>query len=234
MTSISGRSALHPSKIHEDNDMNVMIVGCGRVGSQLALLLSQEGHNVTIIDKSPESFKRFGGTFNGVAAVGTGFDEKLLKDLKIERQDAFVSVTSGDNTNLMASQIAKKIFKVPRVIARVYDPRRADIYRKLGLDIMSGTMLVAAMIRDKIIENRFTSYLVETGELGVIEMIVSDSLKGKKVAEINMPDEFLVTVVERKKKVIIPQPDSILELGDKVMGVVRTSSLGSVKERFKL
>lgn len=214
--------------------MNVMIIGCGRVGSQLALILSNEGHNVTIIDKNPDSFKRLGGTFNGVAVVGNGFDEKLLKELKVEKQDAFVSVTSGDNTNLMASQIAKKIFKVPRVIARVYDPKRADIYRKLGLDIISGTMLVAAMIRDKMIENRFTSYLVETGELGVIEIVVNGSLKDKIVSDINMPDEFLVTVVERKKRVIIPQPDTRLEVGDKVMGVVRTSSLKKVKDAFKL
>ena len=214
--------------------MNVMIMGCGRVGSQLALLLAQEGHNVTIIDKNPESFKRLGGTFNGVAATGTGFDEKLLKELKIDKQDAFISVTSGDNTNLMASQIAKKMFNVPRVIARVYDPKRADIYKKLGLDIISGTMLVAAMIRDKIIENRFTSYLVETGELGVIEIVVNGSLKDKRVSDINMPDEFLVTVIERKKRVIIPQPDAKLEVGDKVMGVVRTSSLKKVKEQFKL
>ena len=214
--------------------MNVMIMGCGRVGSQLALLLAQEGHNVTIIDKNPESFKRLGGTFNGVAATGTGFDEKLLKELKIDKQDAFVSVTSGDNTNLMASQIAKKMFNVPRVIARVYDPRRADIYRKLGLDIISGTMLVAAMIRDKVIENRFTSYLVETGELGVIEIAVNESIRNKRVSDINMPDEFLVTVIERRKRVIIPEPDSKLEDGDKVMGVVRTSSLKKVKDRFKL
>ncbi len=214
--------------------MNVMIIGCGRVGSQLALLLAQEGHNVTIIDKNPEAFKRLGGTFNGIVATGTGFDEKLLNELKINKQDAFVSVTSGDNTNLMASQIAKKMFKVPRVIARVYDPKRADIYRKLGLDIISGTMLVAAMIRDKIIENRFTSYLVETGELGVIEIVVNGALKDKRVSEINIPDEFLVTVIERKKRVIIPQPDARLEVGDKVMGVVRTSSLKKVKERFKL
>jgi trk system potassium uptake protein TrkA len=214
--------------------MNIMIVGCGRVGSQLALLLSQEGHNVTIIDKNPEAFKRLGGTFNGIQAVGNGFDEKLLRELKIDKQDAFVSVTSGDNTNLMASQIAKKMFKVPRVIARVYDPKRADIYRRLGLDIMSGTVLVAAMIRDKIIENRFTSYLIETGELGVIEIIVNASLKGKKASEINIPDEFLVVVIERKKHVIIPQPDTRLELDDKVMGVVRTTSLKKVKEIFKL
>ncbi len=214
--------------------MNVMIIGCGRVGSQLALLLSQEGHNVTIIDKNQDSFKRLGGTFNGIQATGNGFDEKLLRELKIERQDAFVSVTSGDNTNLMASQIAKKMFKVPRVIARVYDPRRADIYKKLGLDIISGTVLVAAMIRDKIIENRFTSYLVETGELGVIEIIVNMALKGKRVEELNMPNEFLVVVIERKRQVIIPQPEARLELDDKVMGVVRISSLKKVKETFKL
>jgi trk system potassium uptake protein TrkA len=214
--------------------MNVMIIGCGRVGSQLALLLSQEGHNVTIIDKKADSFKRLGGTFNGVTAAGNGFDEALLKELRIDRQDAFVSVTSGDNTNLMATQIAKKIFKVPRVIARVYDPKRADIYRKLGLDIISGTVLVAAMIRDKIIENRFSSYLVETGELGVIEMIVGEEMKGKRSSELNMPDEFLVIVIERKKRVIIVQPDTRLEIGDKVMGVVRTSSLKKVKAAFKL
>ena len=214
--------------------MNVMIVGCGRVGSQLALILSREGHNVTIIDKNPDSFKRLGGAFNGITATGNCFDERFLKELKIDRQDAFVSVTSGDNTNLMASQIAKKIFNVPKVMARVYDPQRASIYRKLGLDIMSGTILVAAMIRDKIIDNRFTSYLVETGELGVIEIIIGEELGGKIVKDLNMPDEFLVVVIERKKRVIIPELDTRLELGDKVMGVVRTLSLKKVKERFKL
>lgn len=214
--------------------MNIMIVGCGRVGSQLALLLSQEDHNVTIIDKNPEAFKRLGASFNGIAATGNGFDEKLLKELHIEKQDAFVSVTSGDNTNLMASQIAKKLFKVPRVMARVYDPQRADIYKKLGLDIISGTVLVAAMIRDKIIENRFTSYLVETGELGMIEIIADSGLRGRKAKELNMPDEFLVVVIERRGRVLIPQPDTRLELNDKVIGVVRTASLKKVKEIFKL
>jgi len=214
--------------------MNIMIVGCGRVGSQLALLLSREGHNVTIIDKNIESFKRLGLTFNGVTAVGNAFDEKLLKELKVDRQDAFVSVTSGDNTNLMASQIAKKLFNVPRVIARVYDPQRADIYKKFGLDIISGTVLVAAMIRDKIIENRFTGYLVETGELGVIEIIADSDLKDKRVSDINMPDEFLVVVIERKKKVIIPEPYTKIEIEDKIMGVVRTTSLKKVKSLFKL
>ena len=214
--------------------MNIMIIGCGRVGSQLAILLSQEGHNVTIIDKDQESFKKLGGSFNGVTATGNGFDENLLKELKIDKQDAFVSVTSGDNTNLMASQIAKKMFNVPRVIARVYDPRRADIYKKLGLDIISGTVLVAAMIRDKIIENKFTSYLVETGELGVLEIIVSEALKGRKAGELSIADEFSVVVIDRKKRVILPQADTRLELGDKVMGIVRIASLKKVKETLKI
>ncbi|MCX5667646.1 MAG: TrkA family potassium uptake protein [Candidatus Omnitrophica bacterium] len=214
--------------------MNIMIVGCGRVGSQLAVLLSQEGHNVTIIDKNADSFKRLGGTFNGVMAVGNAFDEKLLRELKIEKQDAFVSVTSGDNTNLMASQIARKMFKVPSVIARVYDPERADIYKKFDLDIISGTILVAAMIRDKIIENRFTGYLIETGELGVIEIIAGDDLEGKRVSDLNIPDEFSVVVIERKKKVIITETFTKIELNDKIMGVVRTTSLKKVKQIFKL
>jgi trk system potassium uptake protein TrkA len=211
-----------------------MIVGCGRVGSQLAVLLSQEGHNVTIIDKNADSLRRLGGTFNGVTAVGNAFDEKLLRELKIEKQDAFVSVTSGDNTNLMASQIARKMFKVPRVIARVYDPERADIYKKFDLDIISGTVLVAAMIRDKIIENRFTGYLVETGELGVIEIIADKDLEGKRVSDMNIPDEFSVVVIERKKKVIITETFTKIELGDKIMGLVRTTSLKKVKAIFKL
>ncbi|MDP3730080.1 MAG: TrkA family potassium uptake protein [Candidatus Omnitrophota bacterium] len=214
--------------------MNIMIVGCGRVGSQLAVLLSQEGHNVTIIDKNADSFKRLGGTFNGVTAVGNAFDEKLLRELKIDKQDAFVSVTSGDNTNLMASQIARKMFKIPRVIARVYDPERADIYKKFDLDIISGTILVAAMIRDKIIENRFTGYLIETGELGVIEIIADKSLEAKRVSDLNIPNEFSVVVIERNKKVIITETFTKIELGDKIMGLVRTTSLKKVKQIFKL
>ncbi|MDD5496238.1 MAG: TrkA family potassium uptake protein [Candidatus Omnitrophica bacterium] len=214
--------------------MNIMIVGCGRVGSQLALILAQEGHNVTIIDKDAEAFKKLGGTFNGLTAVGNAFDEKLLRELKIEKQEAFVSVTSGDNTNLMASQIAKKIFKVPKVMARVYDPRRADIYKKFDLDIISGTSLVAAMIRDKIIENRFSSYLIETGEMGVLEIAADKEMAGKMVSDINIPDEFLVVVIERGKKSIIPEPYTKIEDGDTVMGVVRTASLEKVRSVFKL
>jgi len=214
--------------------MNILIVGCGRVGSELALLLSRQGHNVTIVDKNQEAFVRLGPTFNGVAAMGSGFDEDFLKELKVEKQDALVAVTSNDNTNLMVGQIAKKIFKIPRVMSRVYDPRRADIYKRLGLDTISGTRLVAATIRDKIIENKFSTYVLESGELGVVELVVDKELEGKRVQDINVPESFMVIALERERKVVIPRSDTVLRKSDKIMGILKTESLKELRERFKL
>jgi len=210
--------------------MYIIIVGCGRVGSELAKLISSEGHNVVIIDKNPDSFERLGRTFNGVALVGNGFDLALLKQAGIEKADVFCSVTNGDNTNLISAQVAKKIFKVPKVIARVYDPQRAHIYAALGLDIISGTILFAAMLRDKIIESRFSSYLIESKELGVIEFDVKDNLAGKAIRELSIPKEFMVVAIRRLDGVTIPEPDTVLRLKDVIMGVVKVASLDKVKK----
>jgi trk system potassium uptake protein TrkA len=193
--------------------MHVIIVGCGRVGSQVAKFLSGEGHDVVVIDKNRSSFERLGETFNGITLVGNGFDINLLKQAGVEKADAFCAVTNGDNTNLISAQVAKKIFNVPKVIARVYDPHRAHIYAALGLDIISGTILFAAMLRDKIIESRFSSYLIETKELGVIEIEVKDKLAGKTINELNIAGEFLVVAI---------------------MGVLKVANLKKIKERFEL
>jgi trk system potassium uptake protein TrkA len=214
--------------------MHIIIAGCGRVGSELARLLSNEGHDVIIIDKNKSSFDRLRGAFNGVTLVGSGFDTELLKQAGIEKADAFCAVTNGDNTNLISAQVAKKIFNVPKVIARVYDPQRAHIYTALGMDVISGTILFAAMIRDKIIESRFSSYLIETKELGVIEIEVKDSLRGKMIRDINIPREFMVVAIRRLNEVIIPEPDTILKEKDILMGVVKVASLSGIKERFGL
>ena len=214
--------------------MYVIIVGCGRVGSELAKLLSGEGHNVVVIDKNPSAFDRLGGTFNGLTLVGNGFSLSLLKQAGIEKADAFCAVTNGDNTNLVSAQAAKKIFKVPKVIARVYDPQRAHIYQALGLDIISGTILFAAMLRDKIIESRFSSYLIETKELGVIEIEAKNHLVGKTIQDINMPGEFLVVAIRRLQDVIIPEPGTILKEKDVLMAAVKVASLAKVKKKFNL
>ncbi len=214
--------------------MYVIIVGCGRVGTELAKLLSGEGHDVVVIDKNQEAFKRLGDTFNGLTMVGNGFDLALLKQVGIEKADAFCAVTDGDNTNLISAQVAKKIFNVPKVFARVYDPQRAHIYAALGLDIISGTMLLSAMLRDKIIESRFSSYLIESKDLGVIEIEVKNELVGKTIQDINIPGDFIVTALRRMQGVVIPEPNTVLKNKDILMGVVKVSSLKAVRERFHL
>jgi trk system potassium uptake protein TrkA len=214
--------------------MYVIIVGCGRVGSELAKLLSGEGHNVVVIDKNRASFDRLGGTFNGLTLAGNGFDLGLLKQAGIEKASAFCAVTNGDNTNLISAQVAKKIFKVPKVLARVYDPQRAHIYAALGLDIISGTVLFASMLRDKIIESRFSSYLIETKELGVIEIEVKNNLVGKTIQDINIPGDFLVVAIRRLAGIIIPEPSTVLKAKDTLMAVVKVSSLAKIREKFHL
>jgi len=214
--------------------MYVIIVGCGRVGSELAKLLSHEGHDVVIIDKSQASFDRLGGAFNGLTLVGNGFDLELLKQAGIEKADAFCAVTNGDNTNLISAQVAKKIFRIPKVFARVYDPQRAHIYGALGLDIISGTMLFAAMLRDKIIESRFSSYLIESKDLGVIEIEAKNGLIGKTIQEVNLPGEFLVVAIRRLDGVIIPEPKTALKAKDILMGVLKVGALEKIKDKFQL
>ncbi len=214
--------------------MFIIIVGCGRVGAELAKLLSSEGHNVAVIDKNRASFDRLGNAFNGLVLIGNGFDLDLLKQAGIEKADAFCAVTNGDNTNLVAAQVAQKIFKVPKVLARVYDPQRAHIYSALGLNIISGTILFAAMLRDKIVESRFSSYLIESNEIGVIEIEVKNGLVNKKIHEINIPQEFMVVAIRRLDGVVIPEPKTVLHDKDILMAVVKVASLAKIKAEFKL
>ncbi len=130
--------------------MKVVIMGCGRVGAQLAELLDADGHSVTILDTDAYSFRRLPPTFSGTALLGNGLNEEVLKKAGIEEADAFVAVTQGDNRNVMASQIAKHIFNVPRVICRIYDPLRQELYSTLGLEAFSPTTIFAQILREKL------------------------------------------------------------------------------------
>jgi trk system potassium uptake protein TrkA len=131
--------------------MHVVILGCGRVGATLALMLEADGHQVAIVDRDREAFRRLGRTFKGKTVLGMGIDEDVLRKAGIERAGGFAATTNGDNTNIMAAQIAKIKFKVARVIARLYDPLRAEAYKELGIDTISPTLLGAGLCRDFII-----------------------------------------------------------------------------------
>ncbi len=130
--------------------MKVVIVGCGRVGSRLAAMMDAEGYEVTILDVEPYSFRRLPKTFKGTAMVGNGLDEDTLKKAGIEKADAFVAVTEGDNRNVMAAQIAKHIFNVPKVVCRIYDPIREEMYQNLGLETISPTKIGAGLLKEVI------------------------------------------------------------------------------------
>ena len=130
--------------------MKTVIMGCGRVGARLAGLLDADGHSVTILDTDTYSFRRLPPTFKGNALVGNGLDQEVLKRAGIEEADAFVATTQGDNRNIMAAQIAKHIFNVPKVISRIYDPLRQELYSTLGLETVSPTTIFAQIIREKL------------------------------------------------------------------------------------
>ena len=130
--------------------MRVVIMGCGRVGARLAGLLDADGHSVTILDNDAYSFRRLPPKFSGTTLLGNGLNEEVLKRAGIEEADAFLAVTQGDNRNVMATQIAKHIFNVPKVICRIYDPLRQELYSTLGIETISPTTIFAQILKEKL------------------------------------------------------------------------------------
>ncbi|HEY6287394.1 MAG TPA: NAD-binding protein [Ktedonobacteraceae bacterium] len=134
--------------------MKIVILGCGRVGSTLATNLDHAGHTVSVIDFSSDSFQRLSSDFEGETILGNGVDEEVLIRAGIKEADAFAAVTNGDNRNIMASQIAKEIFKVNKVVCRIYDPIREETYHELGLETISPTIVGAQMFFDALVEQK--------------------------------------------------------------------------------
>lgn len=128
--------------------MKVVIMGCGRVGAALAAMLDREGHDVTVLDVNPDAFRRLPPDFKGRRHVGNGIDQDVLARIGVGEADAFVAVTQGDNRNVMAAQIARHLFGVPRVVCRIYDPIREEIYHDLGLETISPTKVGASLLKE--------------------------------------------------------------------------------------
>lgn len=141
--------------------MNIVILGCGRVGALLAIQLERAGNSVTIIDKSSDSFQRLDPEFTGNTVTGNGVDEEVLRRANIERADAFVAVTNGDNRNIMASQMAKELFHIKKVLCRIYDPLRESSYRELGLQTFCPTNLGANVLFNALVSKQQSGVVPE-------------------------------------------------------------------------
>ena len=209
--------------------MNIIVVGCGRVGSQLATMLSIEGHNVVVIDRDESAFRRLGSTFNGVTIKGLGFDEEILEQAGIREADAFAAVTNLDNTNLMAAEVARKLFGVKHVVARLYNPWRERTYQQLNLDYVCGTTLVAETLMDKI-RSGHGHHLNSIGDIEVIEFKADHEVEGRKARDIEIENRFRIFAVTRGPMSFIPEPDTIMREGDIVFASVKGEAYPKIEK----
>ncbi len=209
--------------------MKIIVMGCGRVGSQIARLLADEGHDVTVIEQDPIAIARLGPNFKGAVIRGLGFDRQVLVDADIEQADAFVAASQSDNANIIAARIARNIYHVPRVVARLYDPRRAEIYRRLGLLTISTTTWGAERIRELITHAELDPVIsFGSGEVSVVALEIPPHLVGRMVRDLTMVGECLIVSITREGKAFLPVTGTEFRAGD----ILHVAIMAGAMDRF--
>lgn len=185
-----------------DRGVHIVIIGCGRVGSGLAAALDSEGHRVVVIDKNRRSFKRLPAEENIKTVVGSGFDRESLIEAGVEKADAVAAVTSGDNSNILCARIARENFHIPNVVARIYDPRRAEIYQRLGIPTVATVTWTIEQVRQWLIpqEDR-PAWTDATGSLHLVEYPLPASWAGRSLAALNVAGKITLVAVGRAGKI---------------------------------
>jgi trk system potassium uptake protein TrkA len=210
--------------------MNLIIMGCGRVGEQLAWLMIQEGHHVAIIDQDINALNRLGNDFKGRKVRGIGFDRDVLIEAGIHEADAFAATSSSDNANIVAARIARNVFGVPRVVTRLYDPRRAEIYKRLGLVTISSTIWGAERIRELLTHSELDPTLsFGNGEVSLLALETPVQLVGRMVRNITVPGEVNVVTIVRDGRAFIPLGGTEFRSMDMIYFIILSASM----ERFK-
>lgn len=203
----------------------MVIGGCGRVGSYLAYMLEREGHTVAVIDKDPQAFENLWEGFSGKKVKGVVFDRDALIEAGIETADAFASVTSGDNSNIVSARIAKEYFRVPRVITRIYDPRRAEIYRRLKIPTVATVAWTGHRILSYISHGELHSeFQFGSGEVDLVRLDLPLHLAGRKAVNLNVPGEVQVVAIVREGSARLVVPGSMFREGDIVYVAVAKES----------
>ena len=178
--------------------MHIVVVGCGRVGSGLGTALAAEGHDVAVIDRNRRSFRRLGAGFTGLQIEGSGFDRETLVEAGIERADAVAAVTSGDNSNILTARIAREHFGVSQVVARIYDPRRAEVYQRLGIATVATVTWTIDQVRRWLLPDEpRAAWTDASGGLLLLDRPLPDHLAGRRLAELEVPGKVKVVAVSR-------------------------------------
>ncbi|PKQ28267.1 MAG: TrkA family potassium uptake protein [Candidatus Anoxymicrobium japonicum] len=213
--------------------MHIVIMGCGRAGARLARKLDEEGHSVAVIDRNPTAFHLLGLEFKGATVTGVGFDPNALIEAGVERADSFVAVSSGDNSNIVSSIVAKDVFHVPRVITRIYDPRRAQIYRRMGIPTVAPVTWGVNRIMDLLfLETSYTRDTFGNGEVELMEARVPETLVGRTTGEFEVPGEIHIASIERLGSAFMPVSGTKLERDDVISVMVLRESIGKFKRMF--
>jgi len=214
--------------------VHVVVVGCGRVGSELAGSLEASGHSVAVIDKNQSAFRRLPASFAGQKVVGFGFERDHLKEAGIERADAVAAVTSGDNSNILSARIARENFGIDRVVARIYDPRRALIYERLGIP----TVATVKWTTDQVLRRLLPSgdapheWIDPSGKVSLVEYAIPTAWCGKKLAELNEAGSFWLTAVTRFGAAEVVGVDIVGQEGDTLHIVANINALDALRERL--
>lgn len=216
--------------------MKIIVMGCGRVGSQVSLLLDNMGHKVTVIDhRDTDALLRLGPGFKGRVINGLGFDENILQTAGIKEADAFIAASSSDNANILGARIAKNIYKVPRVVARLFDPRRAEIYQRLGLKTISTTTMGAERIYELVTHSDLdVVHNFGHGEVSLIAIEVPYSLARRTVRDLSIQGEFSVVSITRDGKAFLPSAGTEFREGDILHLAVQTASLERLQDLLGL
>ena len=214
--------------------MHVVVIGCGRVGSELAGALEQGGHSVAVVDKVARAFRRLPQGFAGTTVVGFGFDRDHLEAAGIEKAGAFASVTSGDNSNILCARIARETYAIEHVVARIYDPRRALIYQRLGIP----TVATVAWTTDQVLRRLLPSetrndWVDPTGQVGIIEREIPAKAVGRKLALLNRPGRFWLTAVTRFGKAQVVTSDMVGQEGDVLVFVAAVAATDELQAHIE-
>ncbi len=214
--------------------MHVVVVGCGRVGSELANALELEGHSVSIIDKNRYAFRRLPDSFAGKAIVGFGFDRTHLEDAGVKEADALAAVTNGDNTNILTARIARETYEIRSVVARIYDPRRAAIYQRLGIPTVATVAWTTDQVLRRLLPARsVTEWSDATGTLTVIERPLPDAWAGHKLAELAEGDRFRLVGITRGGEARVVGQEAVGQEGDVLHIVVHRDALQKLEGRLE-